>query len=124
MDYGEMLAEHVNMRADFSVACMEVDIEKAASQFGVMTISESGRIIDFVEKPSSPAPLPGKKNKTLASMGIYVVSHRYLAERLREDAGRSGSSHDFGRDIIPEGLRRGDYFHAHIFQNPTNVDPP
>ena len=69
MDYGEMLAEHVNMRADFSVACMEVDIEKAASQFGVMTISESGRIIDFVEKPSSPAPLPGKKNKTLASMG-------------------------------------------------------
>ena len=124
MDYGEMLAEHVNMRADFSVACMEVDIEKAASQFGVMTISESGRIIDFIEKPSSPAPLPGKKNKTLASMGIYVVSHRYLAERLREDAGRSGSSHDFGRDIIPEGLRHGDYFHAHIFQNPTNVDPP
>ena len=124
MDYGEMLAEHVNMRADFSVACMEVDIEKAAKQFGVMKISDSGRIIDFVEKPSSPAPLPGKKNKTLASMGIYVVSHRYLAERLREDAELSGSSHDFGRDIIPEGLRRGDHFHAHIFQNPTNVDPP
>ena len=75
---------------------MEVDIEKAASQFGVMTISESGRIID-VEKPSSPAPLPGKKNKTLASMGIYVVSHRYLAEIA---GGCMPQDFDFGRDII------------------------
>ena len=124
MDYGEMLAEHVNMRADFSVACMAVDIEKAANQFGVMTINENGRIINFEEKPSSPTPLPGKSKKALASMGIYVVSHRYLAERLREDAALSGSTHDFGRDIIPEGLRRGDYFHAHLFQNPTNDAPP
>ena len=124
MDYGEMLAEHVNMKADFSVACMEVDIKKAANQFGVMAIGDNGRIVNFVEKPSSPAPLPRDKNKALASMGIYVVSYRYLAERLREDAALSGSSHDFGRDIIPEGLRRGDYFHAHVFQNPTNNGPP
>lgn len=124
MDYGEMLAEHVNTGADFTVACMTVDVEQAAKQFGVMGVNENGRILDFEEKPANPKHIPGQKNKALVSMGVYVVSQDYLAARLHEDAKLQGSSHDFGRDVIPEGLRRGDHFHAHRFQNPTNDDPP
>ena len=124
MDYGEMLAEHVNNGADFSVACIAVEAAKAANQFGVMSVSENGRIINFEEKPKDPKTISGKGNKALVSMGIYVVSHRYLASMLRDDAVSERSSHDFGKDIIPEGLRRGDHFHAYEFRNPTNDNPP
>ena len=124
MDYGEMLAQHVNTVADFSVACMTVDMETAAGQFGVMEVDESGRIIGFEEKPASPKTIPGQNDKALASMGIYVVSQDYLAASLREDANLQGSSHDFGRDIIPKGLQRGDHFQAHEFRNPTDERTP
>ena len=124
MDYGEMLAEHVSAGADFSVACMTVESEKAANQFGVLSADENGRITHFEEKPNEPKTVPGQKNMALVSMGVYLVSNEYLATRLREDALSQSSSHDFGKDIIPEGIRRGDHFHAHTFRNPTNDDPP
>ena len=58
MDYGEMLAEHVNTGADFTVACMTVDVEQAAKQFGVMGVNENGRILDFEDKPAKPKNIP------------------------------------------------------------------
>ncbi|MEC7464618.1 MAG: glucose-1-phosphate adenylyltransferase [Pseudomonadota bacterium] len=124
MDYGEMLAQHVNTRADFSVACISIDKELAAGQYGVMEVDGSGRIIGFEEKPENPKTVPGQDDKVLASMGIYVVSQSYLAARLRDDADLQGSSHDFGRDIIPEGLKRGDHFQAHEFRNPNDEQTP
>ena len=124
MDYGEMLAEHVSAGADFSVACMMVESEKAANQFGVLSSDETGRITHFEEKPDEPKTVPGQKNMALVSMGVYLVSNEYLATRLREDSLSQSSTHDFGKDIIPEGIRRGDHFHAHKFRNPTNEDPP
>ncbi len=124
MDYGELLAEHVSAGADFSVACMMVESEKAANQFGVLSADETGRITHFEEKPDEPETVPGQKNMALVSMGVYLVSNEYLASRLREDALSQSSTHDFGKDIIPEGIRRGDNFHAHTFRNPTNEDPP
>ena len=124
MDYGEMLAEHVNTGADFSVACMTVESEKAANQFGVLSVDDTGRITHFEEKPKVPTTVPGQKDMALVSMGVYLVSNEYLAKSLREDALSQSSTHDFGRDIIPEGIRRGDNFHAHTFRNPTNEDPP
>ena len=124
MDYGEMLAEHVNNGADFSVACFAIEREKAAHQFGVLSVNENGRIIDFEEKPKDPKTISGEDNKALVSMGIYVVSQKYLSSMLRDDAVSERSNHDFGKDIIPEGLRRGDHFHAYMFRNPTNDDPP
>jgi glucose-1-phosphate adenylyltransferase len=124
MDYGEMLAEHVNTGADFSIACMIIESEKAANQFGVLSVDDTGRITHFEEKPSVPTTVPGQKDMALVSMGVYLVSNEYLASRLREDALSRSSTHDFGKDIIPEGIRRGDNFHAHTFRNPTNEDPP
>ena len=89
-----------------------------------MSVNENGRIIDFEEKPKYPKTMSGEDNKALVSMGIYVVSQKYLASMLRDDAVSERSNHDFGKDIIPEGLRRGDHFHAYEFRNPTNDDPP
>ncbi len=104
MDYGAMLAEHVENAADVTVGCIEVPIEKAHA-FGVMSVDDEGRIVDFEEKPANPKPLPGKADKALCSMGIYVFNRAFLFEQLIKDADTRNSSHDFGKDIIPAVIR-------------------
>ena len=124
MDYGEMLAQHVNSRADFTVACLAVPITEAAGQFGIMEVNDNGRVVSFSEKPQSPAPIPGNPSHALASMGIYIAKVEYLEEHLRADAVDAGSSHDFGRDIIPKVLNSGDHVEAHQFVSPLEDREP
>ncbi len=100
MDYGPMIAQHVEMGADMTVGCIEVDLERAKS-FGVMGVAEDGRVMRFQEKPERPEPMPGRSDKALASMGIYVFNPDFLYEQLIRDADTRNSSHDFGKDIIP-----------------------
>ncbi len=100
MDYGPMIAQHVENSADMTVGCLEVDLETARS-FGVMTVDEAGRVLEFDEKPDVPSPLPGSDDKALASMGIYVFNTDFLFEQLIKDADSRTSKHDFGHDIIP-----------------------
>jgi glucose-1-phosphate adenylyltransferase len=100
MDYGPMIASHVERGADATVGCIEVPIDRA-SGFGVMTIDGEQRITAFLEKPEKPEPLPGRTDVALASMGIYVFNAAFLYEQLIKDAGVSASAHDFGKDIIP-----------------------
>ena len=106
MDYGDMIATHVNNEADMTISCLEVPIEEAAGAFGVMTIDESGRIIEFNEKPANPAPIPGNSEYCLASMGNYLFKTSFLYEQLIKDADNPDSTHDFGKDIIPVNHQR------------------
>jgi glucose-1-phosphate adenylyltransferase len=101
MDYGKMLAYHVENKADMTVSCLEVPLREAAGAFGVMTVDSSNRILRFDEKPAQPTPLPDNPELTLASMGNYVFNTEFLYEQLIKDADTSGSEHDFGKDIIP-----------------------
>ena len=100
MDYGPMIAQHVENGADMTVGCLEVDLETAQA-FGVMTVDEAGKVLEFDEKPDNPTPLPGTTDRALASMGIYVFNTDFLYEQLIKDAGSPSSNHDFGHDIIP-----------------------
>ena len=100
MDYGPMIAHHVEHGADMTVGCLEVDLDIARA-FGVMTTDGDGRVLEFNEKPENPAPMPGSEDTSLASMGIYVFNTRFLFEQLIKDADNPESSHDFGNDIIP-----------------------
>lgn len=105
MDYGAMIAHHVERQADLTVGCIEVPLEKARA-FGVMSVDEAGRIVRFTEKPDEPEPIPGKPDLALASMGIYVFNTPFLFEQLIKDADMPGTTHDFGRDIIPSVIER------------------
>jgi glucose-1-phosphate adenylyltransferase len=105
MDYGPMIAQHVESNADLTVGCIEVPLQQAKS-FGVMTVNDQGQILEFNEKPEHPQPKPGSKDKALASMGIYVFDAEFLIEQLLQDAGNEFSSHDFGKDIIPAVLEK------------------
>lgn len=100
MDYGDMLAAHVESNADMTIGCIEVSIDEAKS-FGVMSVDESMRVTAFDEKPAQPTPMPGKTKTALASMGIYIFNAKFLYEQVIKDADNVDSTHDFGHDIIP-----------------------
>lgn len=100
MDYSKLLACHMENDADMTVACLEVPTHEATA-FGVMAIDGNSRVVEFTEKPAEPASIPGKPGVSLASMGIYVFSTKFLFDQLIRDAADPNSSHDFGKDLIP-----------------------
>lgn len=108
MDYAEMLAYHNANNADATIAVIEVPLEEA-SRFGIMNTNETGRIIEFEEKP----PVP-KSN--LASMGIYIFNWKLLRQMLVADMVKEDSNHDFGKDIIPALLNEGRILQAYKFK--------
>jgi glucose-1-phosphate adenylyltransferase len=105
MDYGKLLAFHVEKKSDMTVACLEVPIADATA-FGVLGVDEHARVVEFAEKPANPASMPGKPDKALASMGIYVFNKDFLFEQLIRDADDPRSSHDFGKDLIPHMINK------------------
>ena len=105
MDYGKLLAFHVENKADMSVACLEVPVAEATA-FGVMGVDTNFRVVEFAEKPANPASIPGMPGKSLASMGIYVFNTKFLFEQLIRDADDKQSSHDFGKDLIPHMIKK------------------
>jgi len=114
MDYGEMLANHANMVADITIACCTVPLAEA-SAFGVVTVDDKQRISEFTEKPAQPAHRPGDPDNALVSMGIYIFSYEYLRQVLKQDAENSASSHDFGKNIIPDAVAQGHRVIAYPF---------
>jgi glucose-1-phosphate adenylyltransferase len=117
MDYGPFLAMHDQLEADMTVSCVEVPVEEAAGELGVMTVDESGRVIAFDEKPAHPNSIPGKPGICLASMGNYIFNTEFLYEQVIKDADTTDSAHDFGRDIIPSII--DDYrVYAYPFRDP------
>lgn len=109
MNYAKMLQAHKENGADATIAVIEVPM-KEASRFGIMnTDPETGRIVEFEEKPAEP-----KSN--LASMGIYIFNWKLLRRMLVADMKNEESSHDFGKDIIPALLNDGKKLFAYKFK--------
>jgi len=106
MNYALMLADHVQMGRECTVACIEVP-RADATAFGVMAIDPDRKITEFIEKPADPPAMPGNPEVSLASMGIYIFNAKYLFDELERDLADPGSSHDFGKDIIPAAVRKG-----------------
>lgn len=100
MDYARMLRFHREHGAGATLAAIEVPSEEA-SRLGVLQVDERDRLTGFLEKPQD---LPGGE-QVLASMGIYIFDMDVLVPALEEDASRS-STHDFGKDIIPDLLAK------------------
>ena len=114
MNYAIMLADHVAIGRECTVGCIEVSKQEATA-FGVMAVDEQHNITAFVEKPADPPTLEGKPDRSLASMGIYILNARYLYKELERDINDPTSSHDFGKDIIPRAVRNGQAA-AHPFE--------
>lgn len=124
MDYRQFMADHLAADADMTIACLEVPRD-TAREFGVLAVDETGRVVDFVEKPSDPPSIPGKPDRSLASMGIYLFKAKFLYDELIRDAATAQSSHDFGKDLIPYLVPRAKLY-AHSFEHSCipNLDKP
>jgi glucose-1-phosphate adenylyltransferase len=122
MDYGEMLAYHVEKGAVMTVACVGVPLEDAKG-FGVMTVDETHRVVAFDEKPADPQPMPGSNDTALASMGNYIFNTAFLFEQLQKDADNPASSRDFGKDIIPS-IIDSHAVYAYPFRDPVTGKQP
>jgi len=115
MDYGPMIAYHVEKGADITVGVVEVPVPDAR-EFGVLSVTEWNRVTKFTEKPPNPESMPGNPDVALASMGIYIFNAALIEQLLVEDAADETSSHDFGKNIIPKAIEKLQVF-AYPFRN-------
>jgi len=123
MDYRDFIALHHKTNADVSVSVIPCEA-KPASEFGLLKTDESGRIVEFKEKPKGEELLSMQVDTTklgldpneaarrpyLASMGIYVFKYEHLVSLLAQDT----KWMDFGREIIPAAIKAG-HVQAHLF---------
>jgi glucose-1-phosphate adenylyltransferase len=122
MDYGTMIRAHVERGAELTVGCITVP-RKDGVHFGIMDVDKEDHVVGFVEKPRDPPELPDAPGQCLASMGIYVFTARTMFELLCEDATRTDSEHDFGKNIIPPILRSQRVF-AYRFRDQNRKEVP
>jgi glucose-1-phosphate adenylyltransferase len=122
MDFRQIIDAHRNSGADITVAATPVS-ERDASEFGILQVDRSARVVDFVEKPRDTQILSrlalsdaeikrhgvGKDRRFLASMGIYVFRPEVLV-RCLDDPERI----DFGKEIIPHSIQTR-HVHSHFF---------
>jgi len=111
MDYHHMLACQRRNQADITIATIQVPLEQAA-RFGVVDIDGDYRVTGFEEKPRHGRPVRSSFNPSMvsASMGVYMINTPTLLRNLMEDAADPRSSHDFGRDILPNCVARARVF--------------
>jgi glucose-1-phosphate adenylyltransferase len=106
MDVRQMLAFHLEKRAELTVAAIPIPLDEA-SEFGVIEVDRDGRMIGFVEKPKSGAKtVPGDPDRCLASMGNYIFTTDALVQEIVRDAGDPSSAHDFGKSIVASMYER------------------
>ncbi len=106
MNYYTLIDFHRQVNADLTVGVVEMDKTKAGN-LGIFEADLDGNIKDFQEKPKNPKTISDQPDKVYASMGIYVFKHEVVEQELQEDAKKKKSSHDFGKDIIPQMLKKG-----------------
>jgi glucose-1-phosphate adenylyltransferase len=119
MDIEQMMEKHIEKKADCTVAAYEVPVTEAHA-FGCLKTDERGFVAEFLEKPKCPPEIADKPGFSFISMGNYIFEREILEEVLVEDASNPDSSHDFGRDILPELCKKYKVL-AYDFQ--SNVIP-
>ena len=108
MDYNPLLRFHQEHQASATICAVDVPLEEAY-RYGVLATDDNGRVGEFQDKPHSP-------HNILASTDICVFQTDVLLQRLAQDARQPGSTHDFGRDVLPRMLALGDRLYAYAFK--------
>ena len=108
MNYAKMLDDHIQHKADATIAVIEVPM-KEASRFGIMNTDANNRIVEFEEKPENP-------KSTKASMGIYIFDWKRLRNMLVSAEKSAVDMSDFGKNVIPAYLETGESVYAYEFE--------
>ena len=123
MNYCALIDFHRQQDADLTVGVVEVN-EERATHLGVMEVDSAGRLRGFQEKPQNPKTIPHQPENVYASMGIYVFKNEVLQQELQEDTKKNNSTHDFGKDIIPQMMKKGSNIAVYNFldENKTEAE--
>ena len=119
----EMIDFHEQKRAHVTVAAIPVD-RRFAKEFGVIETTLGGRVVGFHEKDADAPSMPDDPNQVYASMGNYIFSTDMLLKLVEEDQNDDGSSHDFGRNILPKAIDRAEIFAYNFLTNQIPGEPP
>jgi len=98
MDYGRILAAHVERQADLTLACVSVPASEA-QRFVSLVLDETQRVVGLGSPNGQPQG--GESASVMVSMGIYVFNADFLYAQLQRDADDASSSHNFCQDVIP-----------------------
>jgi glucose-1-phosphate adenylyltransferase len=124
IDFRQLLRTHRDYRADVTIAVLPVPRSQTPG-LGIVRLDDSGRVIDFVEKPQTDEQLEPMRTAEewlerkglaargrpfLASMGIYLFNRTILFDLL--DAQPRTTS--FGREILPASIHTH-RVQAHLF---------
>lgn len=120
MDISKMLMFHRSVGAVATVAAIPKTVKESSGQFGVIEVDRTGRMIGFEEKPLNPKPTPGNPEMALVSMGNYIFNKNFLIRELYEDSSIKESSHDFGKNVIPQIYKD---FPVYVYDFSNNVIP-
>ncbi|WP_298866978.1 glucose-1-phosphate adenylyltransferase [uncultured Microbacterium sp.] len=124
MDFQQMVDAHIASGASATVAGIRQPLA-LASQFGVIDADpETGRIREFLEKPSDPAGLADSPGEVLVSMGNYVFDTDALIAAVEADGESASSGHDMGGDIVPYFVGRGEAGYYDMKQNDVPGSSP
>ncbi len=122
MNYCAMIDFHRKNKADMTVAVVELD-RSMSGNFGVIETDSSRKILGFQEKPKTPKTIPSKPGMMYASMGIYVFNRETLKEELTQDSQKI-TSHDFGKDVIPQMLKKKKRVFSYNFRDENKKESP
>lgn len=120
MDYAPMVKYHLSKEAHLTVATVDMPIEQSY-RFGVLEMDNDRRIIGFEEKPEQGKPHPENPGRIIINMGVYVFDTPTLVRELVEDYKRD-SLHDFGHNIIPQMIRKGERVFGYEFVNENHKE--
>src|SRR5204862_4802062 len=117
----KMLDQHVDSGADVTVGILQIPVQQAANQFGVIEVDKDWRIVGFEEKPAAPKESPHHAAHCNASMGIYIFNTQLMIPILLADSEDPKSHHDFGKDILPRIISKHRVF-AYNFVDENSKD--
>ncbi len=120
MDYRKLIEYHLERGADMTVGCIQMPKEESVN-FGIIEVDAKNRVCGFQEKPKEPKTIPGAPEKIYGSMGIYLFNCDVLLNELETDSKVSSSDHDFGKNIIPQMIKRKLKVFAYQFDDEDNV---
>lgn len=118
MNYNDMLAFHMETKAELTVAGVEIPRSEATA-FGIIGSDDQYRIRTWEEKPADPKPVPGKEDVSFVSMGVYIFNTEALVKSVIADAKDSSSAHDFGKNVVPSMLDSYQVY-VHSFKEANN----
>jgi glucose-1-phosphate adenylyltransferase len=121
MDYGDLLNFHAQQGGALSLSAAVVP-RKGAEEFGILEVDEHWKVIGFEENPAEPRTIPGDPDHCLVNMGVYIFDTQCLVREVSRDARQTGSSHDFGKNIIPALVEKGEVY-AYPFRNEETLEP-